>query len=343
MTGVFAFVSDLDHCIASDLASAMRKAERHGSENDLVVADAEPDYWRVKDLSPTMVSFVMNEGRLMVEIIFTIDNFDDEDEQIHVNEVVLSPFLRRNRLESHGSWLHEGAVSPPWVWQARFGVNPRGRTLGDLYRLGLDAIALLEAAQSGTLTRDTTADLIRAGQAQVLIGQPEGHWLDVKQQHYDLGTPHGQISLAQAVSRFCNAEDGGLVVVGMDTKRVPGGEVIRSLCPVNADGNMIRRYQNVIENRLYPPPDNMSIEAVACNGAALVLIDIPPQPEELKPFLVHGAIVDGRVEGAFISIVRRRGEGSIPITAPMIHSALAAGRALLRRGELPSDRRESPE
>ena len=67
----------------------------------------------------------------------------------------------------------------------------------------------------------------------------------------------------------------------------------------------------------------------------LVLLDIPPQPEELKPFLVHGAIVDGRVEGAFISIVRRRGESSIPITAPMIHSTLAAGRALLRGGELP--------
>jgi hypothetical protein len=39
----------------------------------------------------------------------------------------------------------------------------------------------------------------------------------------------------------------------------------------------------------------------------LILIDVPPQPEELKPFLVHGAIVDGRAEGAFVSIVRRRG------------------------------------
>jgi hypothetical protein len=69
----------------------------------------------------------------------------------------------------------------------------------------------------------------------------------------------------------------------------------------------------------------------------LILIDVPPQPEELKPFLVHGAIVDGKAEGAFISIVRRQGDETIPITAPMIHSMLAAGRALLRRGELPRD------
>jgi hypothetical protein len=82
----------------------------------------------------------------------------------------------------------------------------------------------------------------------------------------------------------------------------------------------------------------VSIEPINVPGdCMLILIDIPPQPEELKPFLVHGAIVDGNVQGAFISIVRRRGEGSIPTTAPMIHSMLAAGRTPLRRGELPRD------
>jgi hypothetical protein len=64
---------------------------------------------------------------------------------------------------------------------------------------------------------------------------------------------------------------------------------------------------------------------------------VPPQPEELKPFLVHGAILEGKVEGAFVSIVRRRGEHSVPITAPAIHAMLSAGRALLRRGQLPED------
>lgn len=58
------------------------------------------------------------------------------------------------------------------------------------------------------------------------------------------------------------------------------------------------------------------------------------KPEELKPFLVHGAIVNGEAQGAYISIVRRSGEDSIPITAQQIHSAPAAERALLRRGQL---------
>ena len=50
----------------------------------------------------------------------------------------------------------------------------------------------------------------------------------MKRQHYDLSADAGKIKLAQSVSRFCNAEDGGLVVVGMSTKKVPGGEEICS-------------------------------------------------------------------------------------------------------------------
>ena len=71
------------------------------------------------------------------------------------------------------------------------------------------------------------------------------------------------------------------------------------------------------------------------SGQGLVVVAVPAQEEELKPFLVHGAMVSGKIQGAYISIVRRSGEDSIPITAQQIHSTLAAGRALLRRGELP--------
>lgn len=98
---------------------------------------------------------------------------------------------------------------------------------------------------------------------------------------------------------------------------------------------MSRRYQQVLARRLYPPPDGLTVRPIACQGGQLMLIDVPMQPEELKPFLVSGAIVNGKTEDTFISIVRRRGDSSIPTTAPMIHSMLAAGRALLRRGELP--------
>ena len=126
--------------------------------------------------------------------------------------------------------------------------------------------------------------------------------------------------------------------MGMATKKVPGGEEIRRLCPMPRDKAMLGRYQRALEDHLFPPPDNLRIETIDMpDNEMLILIDVPPQPEELKPFLVHGAVVDDKAEGAFISITRRRGESSIPITAQAIHSTLAAARALLRRGELPPD------
>lgn len=158
----------------------------------------------------------------------------------------------------------------------------------------------------------------------------------MKRQHYDLATAGGKIALAKDVASFANGEHGGLVAVGLEAKKVPGGEVVRAVTPVPADRGMLRTYQSALELHLFPPPDDLAIETVEVDGGMLLLVHLPPQPEDLKPFLVHGATVDGRTEGAFISVVRRRGDMTLSTTAPALHATLAAGRALLRRGVLPA-------
>lgn len=208
----------------------------------------------------------------------------------------------------------------------------RGRSLADLYLVAENAMQLCDAFAESAVTRETVANLVRGGAAHLLVGQPEGNWLDAKSQEYDLTILDGKISLAQAVARFCNGEEGGLIVVGAKAKKVPGGEVITNVGGVQASSGRDVRYRQVLDYHLYPPPLGLKIDLVPVeDGLSLIVIDIPPQGEEFKPFLVHGAIrADKRTEGSFISIVQRRGEGSIPITAPMIHASLAAGRALLR-------------
>lgn len=208
----------------------------------------------------------------------------------------------------------------------------RGRSLADLYSVAEDAMQLCDAFTQATVTRETVANLVRGGAAHLLVGQPEGNWLDAKSQEYDLTILDGKISLAQSVARFCNGEDGGLVVIGAKTRKVPGGEVITKIGGVQAASGRGVKYRQILDHHLYPPPLGLKIDLIPVkDGLSLILIDIPPQAEEFKPFLVHGAIrADNRTEGSFISIVQRRGEGSIPITAPMIHASLAAGRALLR-------------
>jgi hypothetical protein len=72
----------------------------------------------------------------------------------------------------------------------------------------------------------------------------------------------------------------------------------------------IDRYREVIDERIVPPIEGLTVErADLGNEGGLLIIGVPRQPPELQPFLVHGAIAGDKVEGAFISIVRRRGEG----------------------------------
>ncbi|GIF16610.1 hypothetical protein [Actinoplanes teichomyceticus] len=333
---------DLAVSTATDLVRAMRKAHRAGWGLGAVQVDVAPeDEYEPKGSFVEPISFVLLvDGRLGVQCdLVTGDYYDPFDEDDHFYEKVATisgPFLKRYGAQLVNAVPDDERSSSPYYHKAILAVPTRSKTLESLYRIGDGVRALFAAASTGVLTRRTVQDLVVAGRADLLIGQPEGPWLDVKSAHYDLTTPKGRISLAQAVSRFANAEQGGIVVAGMGTKKIPGGELIDSIKPVPVDTGTVRRYRQAIETTIFPFPVGLEIRSVETGpGIGLVTVSLPPQEEELKPFLVHGAIVGDRVEGAFISIVRRSGEDSIPITAAQIHSTLAAGRALLRRGHVP--------
>jgi Schlafen, AlbA_2 len=361
------FLDDLERCTATDLQAALRRSHAAWQEDvpDAVYISSVPESYYNDEIEQfENVSFHLDNGALAMTVEFYLSPGGGRDMQQAVRSA-LEPLMRRNRMsivrsdtdtDSAGNtFATDLPVSPtevlgdsdvdtasdwdvPDIVRVWIAFNARGRNLREIFDVGVDALALISAMDDVELTRVTAGDLIRGGQAHVLIGQPEGHWLDVKCQHYDLKTTGGKIKLAQSVACFCNSEEGGLVVVGMSAKKVPGGEEIRGLHPVPRDKAMVQRYKKALEAHLHPTPDNFRIESVDVrDDGMLILIDVPPQPEERKPFLVHGAVVDGEVRELFISIVRRRDESSISTTAREIHSTLAAGRALLRRGELPRD------
>jgi hypothetical protein len=339
---------DLPICMATDLARAMRKARQrdHGVEGIYIDLAPDDEYWP-KGAAVELISFVLlQDGRLAVRCELKSDQFIDifEDDGRFAATIgqLTAPLLRRSGVQLLSANPDGGRGSAPYYHEAILVSPTRGKTLKSLYDIAEGIVALYAAANTGQLTRKTVGDLLAGGQADLLIGQPEGPWLDVKSAHYDLSTPRGKISLAEAVSRFANAEEGGLVVVGMGTKKIPGGELINAIKPVPIDTGTARRYRQAIETCIFPFPVDLTIRLAELSpGSGLVLVSLPPQEEELKPFLVHGAIVGDRIEGAYISIVRRSGEDSIPITAQQIHGTLAAGRALLRRGQLPATEQAS--
>jgi len=259
---------------------------------------------------------------------------DGADEDVFVDRVgqLLQPFVDDcdgTSLDVEFAYEWAGALDSAVT--IRFAVTIADRSVADILSVGMDALRLCRAFSAKAITRESVGDLIRGGAAHLLVGQEEGNWFDAKQMLYE-DTLTGHISLAQDVARFCNAEDGGLILIGAKTKPIPGGEVVKRVRGVEAPLGIVARYSGILDRHLYPLPAGLRINIVPLpNGKSVVAVDVPPQQETQKPFLVHGAIrADGEVEGAFISIVQRRGEASVPITAPMIHATLAAGRARLR-------------
>jgi hypothetical protein len=326
---------DLERCTATDLKFAMRRAL--GEYGSLSICDAAVDPESDVEESGLLsrASFALKDGDLVMRLVhFSPEYFDDDAELKSHIERILGPLLTRNRMWLVAAEQYQSQKAAPWRIYTDLGFYSQGRLLGDLLRVGLDAVALLDAVDNGEFGRELIADLLRSGHANTLIGRAENEWLEAKREHYDLTSPVGQIKIARAVARFANSEHGGLVIIGLQTKNDGTGDVIRKVTPVPHDRKIVHKYRQLLDRRLFPLPDDLRVEAIADSSGTgdLILVDIPPQPEELKPFLVHGAVIGGKADEVFISIVRRRGDSSIPASATAIHTMLAAGRALLRRG-----------
>jgi hypothetical protein len=221
-------------------------------------------------------------------------------------------------------------------WILEFTCSADGRTVADIFAMQ-DLVAKLVAlpdrpSLDAMRNVDGVYRLVKAGMPDALIGLAESAWLEVKSQAYDLPSFAAEIELAQDVARFANGDQSGLLALGFRTERRDGSDRIVKLALLDIPGKTVAQYKAVIERRIYPPIEGIILDLVRMqSGRAVLVIVVPKQPEAAKPFLVTGAIVDGRNEGAFISIVRRRGEESIAVTAAEIHAMLSAGRNVLRK------------
>ncbi|SNT58781.1 Putative DNA-binding domain-containing protein [Streptosporangium subroseum] len=174
-------------------------------------------------------------------------------------------------------------------------------------------------------------EMIKLGGMNNLINMPESAFLEVKSAPYEMKRDkEWQCELAEDVARFANSEHGGLLLIGMRSKKIDGQDLIINISPIPISAERISRYYQTIDSRVHPPISNLQFESILSDTGEVLCILVPPQLEESKPFLVQGAFFDGKYQKGLISIVRRRDEHSIPVTAREIHAMLAAGRALLR-------------
>jgi hypothetical protein len=196
--------------------------------------------------------------------------------------------------------------------------------------------AYFNAEQGGTLTAKTIVDLLRGGHVNLLLGHKESEFIDVKSQQYNVsvaGKPGEQqkIELAQDVARFANGNTDAVLIMGYEEGKSGKDSVIKNVKEIDLGGFDPARYANILDSKIVPTVSGLTVETVETSpGKGLIYIYVPAQPPEMQPYLVHGVVVEDKIEGAFFSIVQRRGEGSITVTASQIHGYIVAGKAFLR-------------
>ncbi|POH59638.1 hypothetical protein C3B59_17240 [Cryobacterium zongtaii] len=184
----------------------------------------------------------------------------------------------------------------------------------------------------------------RAGRFDLMLGLVENEWLEVKSQAYQVSSPtptelqnRQKIELAQDVARFANGPVEAVLLIGYEEAKRGNESVLARVSPTALTATHASQYHAILDSRVFPAVVGLSIEVVeAPGGGSLMMITVPVQPAEMQPYLVHGAIVSGKYDGAFFSVMTRRGEGSITMLASQIHGYLVAGRAALNASAHPT-------
>ena len=75
------------------------------------------------------------------------------------------------------------------------------------------------------------------------------------------------------------------------TVKEDGRDVVRKVTPARLSALSVEEHRDVIDSHVYPAVEGLTVEAVETeDGKGGLMIGVPAQPKEHKPFLVHGAI-----------------------------------------------------
>ncbi|MEU8271850.1 ATP-binding protein [Sphaerisporangium sp. NPDC049002] len=222
-------------------------------------------------------------------------------------------------------------------WEIHALVESPAITIVDIYRARREMSYAAFFTDEAIAVPEVAFQLASSGNVADLLGRDESQTLEVKRSAYDLqNKPEAQwkIELAQDVASFANAEVGGLIVIGIETKQVGDVENLKKIHPLPSDPGRAKRYRDVVNGRVHPPIDRLRIESVEISGGEVLCILIPTQKEEDKPFIVEGGLIKGKTKGRAFHIVRRRGSDTMWIGGRELHAMILAGRALLRYGRI---------
>jgi hypothetical protein len=271
-------------------------------EATLWLSDDAADRFDVETSSPLPYRLVCRDADLLLEVdLWSKDRLPDDSELF----AGMASLLERWRADVVDA--EDRDVDYGYARSLAFRMPIARRTVNEAVALGEEILNLADVIIRGGLGPSIARELLEAGLWRLFLDMYEANWLEVKSQHYGR-TTSDELSFANDVASFCNAA-GGLLIIGMKTRRLPEGDRIAVINECPLPRAIVRRYEQLLRRYPYPAPRGLRIQALRRrpqDEAGLLLVEIPDQPELLRPFLVRGAFTARRVQAPMSGSLRDR-------------------------------------
>jgi hypothetical protein len=188
------------------------------------------------------------------------------------------------------------------------------------------------------MTREEALAILASGDFDQFVRARESLEVEFKSEPYRMEQESQRFELAKDVSALANAA-GGVIVIGVQTQRDDEAavDVVSEVRLLTTDRVDEQQYEGTVSDRVYPRLQELHVRfygSAADGERGLVAIDVPPQQEIDRYFLVQRPIVEGadRTPGWLVGVavrsigrVEQRRIGEIHT---LINRGLAIGRQL---------------
>lgn len=164
---------------------------------------------------------------------------------------------------------------------------------------------------SKILTIEQIQDILGRGQFYELVGSIETEWMDCKAEPYHrLFSESDKRELSKDVASFANTE-GGVILLGVKTRQnsIHFGDEVESINPFPQDLINPQQFYDTLQEWLYPMPHHLSVKWVPHSeetNKGIIAIEVPPQSQELKPFLIRKVLDSGKTVEIMFGYPERR-------------------------------------
>lgn len=170
--------------------------------------------------------------------------------------------------------------------------------------------------------------IVSDGDFNSLIGKIENDFFDCKSQIYNLKNEYSKRELAKDVSSFANLS-GGYILIGpkTDDSKTHFGEEVKKISFIDKNLVDTEQYNGVINDWIYPKVDGVETKWIAMeeNNKGILIIKVPPQRENQKPFLIKKTVEEKKNVEIMFGYSKRKQDKSEPLKIEDIHRAVRDG------------------